>query len=289
MTNLDTERLRSGQEYKFFNSQELTQLNEELKRNPLWYMPDTPVGKLLDSSPFWGDEAEKPGEWDKKWELFRLIHEARVEGRLALGNKNQFKENFNDDDRWCTENWDKDKNAGINRFTGELNPKVEKPHPDTVVIHHTNTPPGFSLEFFNTLAMLRLYVPLARGGFPTYDGKNYPLNSGHYDKEGKMLFHGYHYYIRENGDVEQVLREDETGFHAGNYDVNIKATGIALDGDFTDSIPPQAQIKAVNNLLKSLKPENIIGHQEVELKQVKVAHNCPGGKWDIWKHKLSKV
>jgi hypothetical protein len=289
MINLETERLISRQEYKLFSSQEISGLNKELKENTLWYMPNTPVGKLLDESPFWGDEAKKPGEWDKTWEVFRLIHDARIEGRLALGNKNQFKENFNDDDRWCPENWDHERNFGINRFTKELNPAVEKPHPDTVVIHHTNTPPGFSLDFFNTIAMLRLYVPLARSGFPGYGGKNYPLNSGHYDKEGKMLFHGYHYYVREDGKVEQVLKEDETGFHAGNYSVNIKATGIALDGDFTDKIPPDAQIEAVNNLLKSLNPANIIGHQEVELKGEKVAHNCPGEHtWDNWKKRLSK-
>src|SRR5258708_631581 len=262
---------------------------ETLNVNPLWYLPDSPVGKLLENAGFSGIDAKKPIDWSQvQWETFHLIHAARIKGELAIGTKEEFPANFNDDDdRWCPEDWDYKRNRGINRFTGKENISVQKDHSDLIVAHHTNTTPGYSLEFFNTLAMLRLYVPEFIKGFPTYDGKFHPLNSGHYSRDGKIQFHGYHCYIRQSGVMQRTLRQDETGFHAGSYPINTHATGIVLDGDFTDSMPTQNQISSLKLLINYLEPDNIIAHQEVKDKDGnRTSHNCPGGKWDIWKRKI---
>lgn len=279
------DRRGSSIEFKILNP---SKYEEELKENPLWYHPDNPVGKLLVNAGFSGINSEKPLNWSQEqWEIFHLIHIARIKGKLAIGTEEEFPTNFNDDDRWCPQNWDYRNSRGINRFNGKENSKVKKVHPDTVVIHHTNTAPGYSLEFFNTLAMLRLYVPEFIKGFPTYDGKLHPLNSGHYNHKREMQFHGYHCYIRQNGIMQRVLRQDETGFHAGSYQMNIQSTGIVLDGDFTNSSPTYNQISSLRALIKYLEPDQVIAHQEVtDVNGNKTSHNCPGGKWDVWKSKI---
>ena len=96
--------------------------------------------------------------------------------------------------------------------------------------------------------------------------KGTPLYSGH-TRDGKQVFYAYHWLIRNDGRVERLLNDNETGWHAGNWGVNCKSVGIALDNDYTNSRPSDIELKAIAKLIKenypSVPKQNIFGHSEV--------------------------
>lgn len=88
---------------------------------------------------------------------------------------------------------------------------------------------------------------------------------------------GYHFVIRNNGNIEQGRKLNAIGAHAkyNNYD----SIGICLNGNFEQRTPSDAQIKSLKLLITwlcckyNLNPKHaVIGHCEV--KNTK----CPGKK-----------
>lgn len=61
---------------------------------------------------------------------------------------------------------------------------------------------------------------------------------------------GYHYLIGANGEVVQTRVDTEHGNHTKEEDMNFKALGIALLGDFRTDTPTPEQRKALTQLLR---------------------------------------
>ncbi len=108
----------------------------------------------------------------------------------------------------------------------------------------------------------------------------------HVEKQGWPGI-GYHYFIDREGKIYQTNPLEVVSYHARNF--NSSGVGICLAGDFTSSIPPEAQIQALGHLCAflleklNLGKEAVVGHQEL------VPTICPGGRWKEWKGLLLKA
>lgn len=145
----------------------------------------------------------------------------------------------------------------------------ERQSVDTIVVHHTvSSIPN--LDYLSALGLFRLYV-----GESTW--------SGHFIGR-KQVFFPYHFLIYKSGKVTRLLDDKCIGWHAGNWDINTRSVGIALEGNFEFKNPTSVQIKSLANLIAKNYPEVsnscIFGHCEV------VKTKCPGGGFQKWKKKI---
>jgi len=243
---------------------------------PPWVHHPKVVG-LVKRCDFTADSA--PEEWKelKQQVVWMFAHAIHV---LGLALDESVPPYYNDDDRWDPSNWDYENNHGISWLTGAKNEQVQMDHPDTVVIHHTHTPEDVPYEYLNALALLRLY-------YPQFLNRRLPVASGH-EFEGAPTFMGYHYLVRQDGTVINPLPIRATGFHAGSYPMNIRATAIAFIGDHTNEPPSDLALASANGIINTLKPAHILGHQDVVNKVgEQVAVNCPSEHgWHQWKEQL---
>lgn len=159
--------------------------------------------------------------------------------------------------------------------TGD-NLDIERKPIDTIVIHHTKNKPGMSLERLNAMQLLRLY------------GKSYahPLNSrlnntnngavwsNHFYND-QQVFWAYHWFIRENGEAQQLLKDEYVGWHAGNWDINTRSIAICVDDNLKDRQPDYIVMQKIAKIIKNhyshVAHENIIAHCNVNPKT-----ECPG-------------
>ena len=92
---------------------------------------------------------------------------------------------------------------------------------DTIVIHHTSMPSGLSKGRLSGAGLVRLYAP--QYASPSYDAdraiQKTAVWSGHFH-EGKQIFWAYHWMIRTDGSYVRLLADNETGWQAGNWEVN---------------------------------------------------------------------
>jgi hypothetical protein len=159
-----------------------------------------------------------------------------------------------------------------------------------VVVHHTSRPPGLSLEKLNAIHLLRLYVPRYQSkSSPVVDdvGNPQPIYSGHVNDEGKQVFYGYHWLVREDGTTERLLQDTATGWHADNWKVNCESVGICVDDDLSSKEPSMVVIRAIAGIIRrhysDITPDEnmIIGHNEV------TQTVCPGEEFlRNWKQTL---
>ena len=126
----------------------------------------------------------------------------------------------------------------------------------TLTIHHTVSPPDRSIE------SIAAYHVNSRG-WPGI---------------------GYHYVINDLGDVFLTNYIESISYHAGvaGYDNNEVAIGIALQGDFTDIVPPLLQLEAARWLVEYLEdllgPLEILGHRDMD----GASTACPGNSYQEW-------
>lgn len=140
---------------------------------------------------------------------------------------------------------------------------------DTVVIHHTANPPGLTPARLSAMELARLYAPYYAA--PTYeadsDFKGQPIYSGHF-RNSKQIFWPYHWIIRQDGNAERLLLDNEIGWHAGNWDTNCRSVAIVFDNNYADSAPSAIELQAVADIIKTnygdVPKKNIIGHCEVK-------------------------
>jgi N-acetyl-anhydromuramyl-L-alanine amidase AmpD len=119
-------------------------------------------------------------------------------------------------------------------------------------------------------------------------GNLQPIYSGHFDKDKKPVFYGYHWLVREDGMGERLLPDEATGWHAGNWEVNCESIGICVDDDLTSKQPSEAVIAGIADIIRRhystiIVPgeDMVIGHNEVT-KTV-----CPGNEFlDGWKQTI---
>lgn len=98
---------------------------------------------------------------------------------------------------------------------------------------------------------------------------------------------GYHFVIKDDGRIFQVNRLETKSYHAGSTaapgDENAVSVGIALQGDFTNAPPPQAQQDAARALvadLSGLLPSvtAVWGHRQMP----GASTQCPGNTFGDW-------
>ncbi|MFJ9545228.1 N-acetylmuramoyl-L-alanine amidase [Streptomyces erythrochromogenes] len=102
-----------------------------------------------------------------------------------------------------------------------------------------------------------------------------------------------HYIVRGDGHVEQMVRELDVAFHAGNRSMNERSVGIEHVGfvdrpkDFTDAMyTASARLAADICRRYGIRPDrtHIVGHSEVP----GADHTDPGEHWD-WDRYLRMV
>lgn len=127
----------------------------------------------------------------------------------------------------------------------------------TLTIHHTVSPPDRSI------ASIAAYH--VRKGWPGI---------------------GYAYVINNLGKIYQVNYPETKSYHAGSDDApgdeNLWSIGIALQGDFTKSPPPQAQLDAARWLVKDLKYRLDITEALPHRTMPGAATQCPGNTYLTW-------
>lgn len=109
-----------------------------------------------------------------------------------------------------------------------------------------------------------------------------------YNSLGQPILHsdwpgiGYHYVVNKDGTIFQTNYHDTMSFHAG--DINTYSIGIALNGNFTSTPPPQEQLDSVRWLINYLRQHsglnitNVMGHRQAPGAQTA----CPGNTWRAW-------
>lgn len=142
---------------------------------------------------------------------------------------------------------------------------------DTVVVHHTSNPPGMSKTRLSAIELVRLYAPYYLNPTVPEDGhlRGSPISSGHL-RDGMQVFWPYHWIVRPDGRKERLLRDDEIGWHAGNWDINCRSVAIVLDNDHEWTRPSQRELQAVAAIISRyyafIPFDRIVGHREVNQK-----------------------
>lgn len=158
---------------------------------------------------------------------------------------------------------------------------------DTIVIHHTSGEPGYDLDYMNAVQLTNIYAPYFAN--PTDERerglKGRPIWSGHF-LNGKPSFIGYHWLMRMDGSFERLLKDDELGWHAGNWEINKRSVAICLDNDYEKQDPTDEILQKLAGHIRAhygfVKKENIIGHCEAREGTI-----CPGTNFKrVWKKKL---
>jgi N-acetylmuramoyl-L-alanine amidase len=158
---------------------------------------------------------------------------------------------------------------------------------DTAVIHHTNLEPGIDWRRIDAIHLTRIYARYYREPVPAEAAiRGKPIYSGHFRSE-RQLFVCYHWLIRQDGSRERLLEDDETGWHAGDWDVNCRSVGICFDGRFDGEQPAPEMTNAAARLLHDHYPHvsasRILGHREVN-----PTTTCPGDRFlDSWKEAIT--
>ncbi len=151
---------------------------------------------------------------------------------------------------------------------------------DTLVIHHTGLAPGITWQQLSELQRQSIYLPRFTCECDDPMVKGQPPHSGHYRLvKGRLeeVFFAYHFIIRQNGSMEALLGVHEVGWHAGNWDVNLRSLGICFDGDFSTARPSETALNScaglMNALAKSHPIRYLMGHHEA---MAAGKTQCPG-------------
>lgn len=152
---------------------------------------------------------------------------------------------------------------------------------ESIIVHHSSTPPDTSLQAINALGLIRLYAPFYR-----QKGERFgqPIWSNHFYK-GKPTFIAYHYIIEQDGTIHHILQDDQIGWQAGNWEVNCSSIAICFLDDLKENTPTKEAIQATQKVMRKYRGCKLLGHKEVNKKT-----SCPGklflGK-DGWKNLLT--
>jgi hypothetical protein len=157
---------------------------------------------------------------------------------------------------------------------------------DTIVIHHTKEKSDIKLDTLSGIGLLRQYaLNYFKNDVLGYQVYGKPIWSGHFQKS-KQVFFAYHWLVRLDGNIERLLQDEYIGWHAGNWNINTRSVGIALSGNYEQTIPPVSQLQVLKKLIRKYYPQierdQIIGHCEVKERTI-----CPGEKFLFhWKKQL---
>lgn len=218
--------------------------------DPLWYTRLIP--KFTEY--FWeydGNHVQKDQRWlETRKEWVTLIAEALDCGQIQLASEGR--------------DWDRNRQPI-----------------DTVVVHHTKTPPNISLFHINALHLIRFYIPAhLHHGEPQFCK---PLWSGHFFND-IQTFIAYHYLVFQDGTVQNPLKDAYVGWHSGHVPTNLRSIAICFVDDLMERRPTEAALESAREIIKRYHPKEILGHREV-----KDNRTCPGNLFlgeDGWKKEL---
>lgn len=174
--------------------------------------------------------------------------------------------------------------------TNGPNLDAERKPIDTIVIHHTSAEPGYRLSYMNAVQLLNVYTPYFADPSTSIPGesrlKGQLLWSNHV-RSGRPVFYLYHWLMRMDGTFERLLRDEELGWHAANWDINCRSIAICLDNDYDKRDPlPEVLQKLASFIAKhyaQVSTERIFGHREVSQHPT----SCPGKNFvGGWKRDL---
>lgn len=156
---------------------------------------------------------------------------------------------------------------------------------DTVIIHHSKNRPGMSLARLNAIQLLTLYASYySRPKAIDKHWRGQPIWSNHF-RDKKMVFWGYHWFVRTDGRTERLLEDDQIGWQAGCWHVNTRSLAIAFDDDLSHSSPTPESLAAAAEIIRQypkVSRQTVIGHCEVNQTAA-----GPGDKFlDGWKQTL---
>jgi N-acetyl-anhydromuramyl-L-alanine amidase AmpD len=94
----------------------------------------------------------------------------------------------------------------------------------------------------------------------------------------------YHYFIDGRGKIHKGRNERTAGTHTKADNMNFKSLGVCLAGNFDNEEPSDAQLEALEKILRNLSAkynipkERILGHLEVP----GAVTQCPGKNLLEW-------
>lgn len=161
---------------------------------------------------------------------------------------------------------------------------------DTVVMHHTSHQPGFTPNQLSAVELVRLYMPYFAAPVEAEDKqlRGQAIFSGHV-RDGRQVFWPYHWVVLTDGSCRRLLADSETGWHAGNWEVNCRSVAIVFDNDYENSAPSERELRAAAEIIKThyanVSPDHILGHREINPKTT-----CPSNLFLLgWKQDLLKL
>lgn len=89
---------------------------------------------------------------------------------------------------------------------------------------------------------------------------------------------GFHYFIYDDGRIQQTQPLEVISYHAG--DANSTSVGICLAGNFTDQPPTEAQLLAAGQLTAWLLQQLNLPIEAIHPHKDYVVTACPGDQWD---------
>jgi hypothetical protein len=98
---------------------------------------------------------------------------------------------------------------------------------------------------------------------------------------------GYHFLVAENGSIYQGNALETVSYHA--VKANPRGVGICFLGNFTETVPPPAQLEKGAHLIAWLMQELGIALEEVKGHKEFMDTACPGEQWltgEKWKEML---
>ena len=225
--------MKFNQDYKYINPQDYVYIFS----NPQWYLQ---LQKELKEFfyDYDGKKENKSREWlERRKEFVKMVSELLEANQIALGNSGI--------------NWDK-----------------ERLLIDTIVIHHTSTPANTPIIAINALGLIRLYAL----EYSKKDEEQFgqPVWSNHFYKE-KPTFVAYHYIIKSDGSYEQILQDEQIGWHCGNWNYNRRSVAICFLDDLKEKLPTDKAIQSAQEIIKKYSNCNILGHREIKALTI-----CPG-------------
>lgn len=185
-----------------------------------------------------GNEEDKSQQWlERRKEFVKMVSELLEAGQIALGRSGT--------------DWDE-----------------ERKPVDTIIIHHSSTPPDTHLQAINVLGLIRLYAPI----YSQKDSEQFgqPLWSNHFYK-GKPTFIAYHYIIEQDGTIHHILQDEKIGWQAGNWEMNCRSVAICFLDDLKEKEPTKEAIQAAHDIIQKYRGCKLLGHKEVNEKT-----SCPG-------------
>ncbi len=225
----------------------------KILQNPLWYIELKPEYERL-----WNIIKNQPKKNDEiKDKVYSFFEQALQGNQIALAK------------------------------TGPNLDRERKPI-DTIVIHHTKNKSGITWRRLSAMHLVRLYTG--------YEGRKdnqekifrerKPIFSNHF-RGVEQVFYSYHWLVRIDGTWERLLKDEEIGWQAGDWDINCRSIAICIDNNHENSSPSEVVITAIRKLIadnySSVSTERIFGHREINKNTT-----CPGNTFLLdWKRKIA--